>query len=71
MTRAENLSKLFDTVCDTLSEKLQSEECTPNDVKNAIQFLKDNGITGEPRKGTPLDRLLEDLPFNEINPHVS
>ena len=45
MSRLENMDELFQTVVDELIRKLRSGEATASDVKNAIQFLKDNDIT--------------------------
>jgi len=35
-----------------------------NLISNAIKFLKDNNIDAIPVQGSPLDGLLEALPFN-------
>ena len=36
----------------------------PADISNAIKFLKDNHIDAMPVQGSPLDGLLNSLPFN-------
>jgi hypothetical protein len=48
----------------------------PRMVANAIKFLKDNGITGLPIKGSDIDKLTEKLkakgkvlPFPILDPH--
>ncbi len=40
-------------------KKLKAGDFSPQDAKNLIQFLKDNGISTEARRGTPLAQLLE------------
>ncbi len=45
MSRLTLMDELFQTVVEQLIEKLRSGEATASDVKNAIQFLKDNDIT--------------------------
>lgn len=61
------MEDLFFTVVGGLTSRLRTGEATPQDFKNAIQFLKDNSITVAPTKG-PNDLmagLLAELPFNE------
>jgi|LZQN01.1.fsa_nt_gb hypothetical protein len=41
-------------------KKLRKGELTGQDQKNLIQFLKDNHINTEVRKGTPLEELLNE-----------
>jgi len=57
------LSKLLDATVADLTARVKSKEATSGDYKNIIQLLKDNGITCEIKKGSPLDLLGESLPF--------
>ena len=57
------LTTLFETTIKALREKIASGEYTASDVKNAIELLKNNGITYEVKKGEIPDGLLDDLPF--------
>lgn len=69
-TKAELMEALFAIAAQTLIEKLQSGEATAQDVKNAIQMLKDNGITSDEKCGPPglMKELLSSLPFtDEVN----
>lgn len=64
-TREDMLAKLFELGAEYLVEKFQSGEATDRDFKNLVQWLKDNNVTCEVRKGTPLAGLLDSLPFDE------
>lgn len=69
-TKAELMEALFAIAARTLIDKLQSGEATAQDVKNAIQMLKDNGITSDEKAGPPglMKELLSSLPFtDEVN----
>jgi len=62
-TREAVLSTLFDVSVKKLTELVKSGEASSQDYKNIIQMLKDNGITAEVKRGTPLAGLAEILPF--------
>ncbi len=60
----EKLATLLETIADVLAAKIKAGEATPQDFKNAIELLKNNGITCEITKGkNPLGILKESLPF--------
>lgn len=63
--REQVLSDLFTAAAKDLLARVKSGEATAADYKNIIQFLRDNGITAEVRKGTPLAGLAEILPFSK------
>jgi hypothetical protein len=63
--REDTLAELFEVAALQLIKLLRSGEASSSDYKNAIQFLKDNGITCEVRKGNPLSQLAEVLPFTK------
>ena len=57
------LIDLMRTTINTLQVRIKAGEASPQDVKNAIQLLKDNGITCDVRRpDNPLQGLLDDLP---------
>jgi|TARA_R110000796_G_scaffold128264_1_gene243721 hypothetical protein len=58
------LSTLHTAVAQELLDRVESGEAKPADMSNAIKFLKDNNIDAIPVQGSPLDGLLEALPFN-------
>ncbi len=45
MNRLELMEKLYCVTAKQLIDRLRSGEATAADIKNAIQFLKDNSIT--------------------------
>jgi muramidase (phage lysozyme) len=59
------LSELFTEAAKDLLARVKSGEATAQDYKNIIQFLRDNGITAEVRKGSPLAALAQVLPFTD------
>jgi hypothetical protein len=61
--REQKLATLFDDMVKGLAAKVASGEANSQDYKNIIQLMKDNGINCEVKKGSPLDRLRESLPF--------
>lgn len=61
--REKKLGVLFDASVKALLDKVEAGEATASDYKNIIQLLKDNNITCEIRKGSPLAKLAEVLPF--------
>lgn len=65
MTNNTTPNELHTIVCNALAAKIQSGECNASDMKNAIEFLKNNGINGVPAPGSALQDLIETLPeFN-------
>ena len=62
-TTQETLNDLFDTLCDSLKTKISSSECTASDLNVARMFLHAQGITCIAKKGSPLGKLVEALPF--------
>ena len=61
--REDSLGVLFEKMVADLTARVESGEASAQDYKNIIQLLKDNGITCEIKKGTPLAGLAEILPF--------
>ena len=60
------LEALFKETIKGLRDKIKGGEATASDFKNAIELLKNNGITvdvTDPKN--PMAGLLEDLPFQD------
>lgn len=57
---------LFNTVANQLLKRLETGDYTHQDMKNAIEFLKNNNITCDLIEPAAVQRLLQDmdLPFN-------
>lgn len=71
-TKSDLMEALFLVAAETLISRLRSGEATPSDVKNAIQFLKDNNINCDVKSGPThlMQELISELPFlgdEEIN----
>jgi len=60
----QKLTELHSLLAEKLLEKVQDPECKSADLNVARQFLKDNNIDAVPVQGSPLDKLLEELPFD-------
>ena len=60
----QTLATLHTAVATELLDRVRSGEAKPADISNAIKFLKDNHIDAMPVQGSPLDGLLNSLPFN-------
>lgn len=64
------LTLLLDAVASSLADKIRTGEATHQDFKNAIDLLKNNGITCEVKKGDPLDFIKNELPFQFQGDHT-
>ena len=63
MPTQSKTSELFDVVCEALITKVTSGEATAAEVKNAIEFLKNNNITADGSEHLGLGNLKGALPF--------
>jgi len=61
----KRLTELHSLLAEKLLEKVKDPECKSADLNVARQFLKDNNIDAIPVEGSPLDKLIEELPFDE------
>lgn len=59
----EKLVKLFDELVEDFRRLIKDGDCTAADRKVIIELLKQNGISIEVKKGTPMSFLVEELPF--------
>ena len=62
-TKEQKLESLFDLVCDELTGRIVSGEATSTDINVSRQFLKDNGVTATPAEASPLEGLVNAVPF--------
>ena len=66
MKKREKLfDELHDELATTLLNKIKSGEANASDLNVARQFLRDNGIAGIPADSSPLQHLMDELPFTE------
>ena len=59
------LRELHGILAQKLLEKVKAPECNSADVNVARQFLRDNGIDAVPTEDSPLQQLIDEMPFNE------
>lgn len=64
-TREETMGLLLDEIVGHLRSRIKTKEIEPSELKTAVELLKNNGITCEVRKGTPIGFLKDELPFSE------
>jgi hypothetical protein len=66
----ESFQTLHDALAKTLLKKIQSGECSASDLKEAREFLKDNGIDGVKKEGGALDSLTKAIQFSDPDEDV-
>ena len=59
------LRELHGILAQKLLEKVKDPECKSSDLNVARQFLRDNGIDAVPTEDSPLQQLIDEMPFNE------
>ena len=59
------LRELHGILAEKLLEKVKDPECKSADLNVARQFLRDNGIDAVPTDDSPLQKLINEMPFNE------
>jgi hypothetical protein len=64
-TNEDILALLHTALCKELLKRVESGDAKANDLGVAVRFLKDNGIEAIPTGNSPLQQLLESLPFDE------
>lgn len=63
------LGQIHEAVASDLLRRIQSGEASPQELAQAIKFLKDNGIEALPTENNKLGRLAQSLPdFDEEEP---
>ena len=61
----DKLRELHGILAQKLLEKVKDPECKSSDLNVARQFLRDNGIDAVPTEDSPLQQLIDEMPFNE------
>jgi len=59
------LRELHAILAEKLLDKVKDPECKSADLNVARQFLRDNGIDAVPTDNSPLQKLIDEMPFNE------
>ncbi len=62
---SEKLKELHTVLANKLLDKVKDPEVKSSDLNVARQFLKDNGIDAVPVDDSPLQKLLDEMPFDE------
>ena len=60
---SEKLKQLHEELVKVILEKIKSPDVTASELNVARQLLKDNGIDAVPVEGSPLQSLIDELPF--------
>ena len=66
--REDAFNELHNIVTEALLSRVKSGECSTQDIKAAIDWLKQNDITSVAMEGNPLDKLANIIP--EIDPEM-
>ena len=66
MSRAKDdlLDALHGALADEFIKRIKDGTATAADLSAARQFLKDNGVNAVPAPGSPVNNLMETLPFS-------
>ena len=60
----KKLKELHAILAEKLLEKVKDPDAKSSDLNVARQFLRDNGIDAVPTEGSPLQNLVDELPFD-------
>ena len=60
----QKLKELHAILAEKLLEKVKDPDAKSSDLNVARQFLRDNGIDAVPTEGSPLQNLVDELPFD-------
>ena len=61
----DKLLELHSILAEQLLKKVKAEYVKASDLNVARQFLRDNGIDAVPTDDSPLQKLIDEMPFNE------
>ncbi len=61
----EKLKELHAVLATKVLEKVKDREVKSSDLNVARQFLKDNGVDAVPVDNSPLQTLIDEMPFDE------
>ena len=60
----KKLKELHAVIAEKLLKLVKDPECKSSDLNIARQFLRDNNIDCVPVEGSPLQNLVDELPFD-------
>ena len=61
----KKLKELHAVLAEKLLAKVKDPDAKSSDLNVARQFLRDNGIDAVPTEDSPLQQLIDEMPFNE------
>ena len=61
----DNLKELHARLAERLLERIKEKDVKASDLNVARQFLRDNGIDAVPVDNSPLQKLIDEMPFDE------
>ena len=61
----DKLRELHAILAEKLLEKIKEPDAKSADLNVARQFSRDNGIDAVPTDDSPLQKLIDEMPFNE------
>jgi hypothetical protein len=61
----EMLKELHTRLAERLLDRIKEKDVKASDLNVARQFLKDNGIESLPVDNSPLQKLIDEMPFAE------
>lgn len=59
-----NLKELHTRLAERLLERIKDKDVKASDLNVARQFLRDNGIDAVPADNSPLQKLIDEMPFD-------
>ena len=62
---SDKLKELHGVLAEELLKRVKDPEAKSSDLNVARQFLRDNNIDAVPTENSPLEKLIEELPFDE------
>ena len=67
---SEKLKELHEVLANELLKRVKDPDAKSADLNVARQFLKDNNIDAIPVEDSPLQKLIEELPFDEKEKNI-
>ena len=61
----DKLKELHTILAERLLERIKEKDVKASDLNVARQFLRDNGIDAVPTDNSPLQKLIDEMPFDE------
>ena len=62
---SEKLKELHEELAKVLLDRVKDPDAKSSDLNVARQFLKDNNVDAIPTEDSHLQKLIEELPFDE------